>query len=87
MTDHFKTHQTSLTAPADAAETVTPSDTVDLVDVTRAIYVGGAGALRVVMRDGQTVTFANMQAGVCYPLRVQRVLATGTTATNLIGLR
>jgi hypothetical protein len=46
---------------------------------------GGDVTLR--LARGDVVTLTNMQAGVIYPLRADQVLATGTTAGNLIGLR
>jgi hypothetical protein len=52
--------------------------------VTRALYVGGGGDLRVVMADGATVTFAALAPG-WHPVRVRRVLATGTSATLITG--
>jgi hypothetical protein len=38
------------------------------------------------MVSGATVVFTGMQGGMIYPLRVARVLATGTTAAGLVGL-
>ncbi|WP_209426783.1 hypothetical protein [Pararhodobacter sp. SW119] len=86
MQDDFRRHETSLTAPAERAEAIVPSDSAELPRATRAIYVGGAGDLRVRMISGEAVTFAGMQAGMSYPLRLRQVLATGTTATGLVGL-
>jgi hypothetical protein len=37
--------------------------------------------------SGDTVTLYNVQAGAVYAVRVRHVLATGTTATGLVGLR
>jgi len=82
MADSFKDHQPGLESPAGHAVALTPSDSVALSEATRALYVGGAGALRV----AAVVTLAGAQAGQVYPLRVTQVLATGTTATGLVGL-
>lgn len=87
MKDDFASYQTGLTAPATAAEIITPSDTDDLEFVTRALYVGESGDVNVTLKSGDTVLLRNLQAGVFYPLRVSYVLATGTTATDIIGLR
>jgi len=38
------------------------------------------------MLGGETLTFRNLQGGVFYPLRVVKVLATGTTAADIVGL-
>ena len=76
--------------PSDRAEAITPSDTVDLpVGVTRAIYVGGAGNIAVIMgNQTNPVTFMAVPVGQVLPIRVRRVLAvgSGTTATNLLAL-
>lgn len=85
--DDFQTHQNTLSGPAPSASPVTPSDTVPLDRAIRAIYVGGSGHLRVRMVAGDEVTFQNVQAGGVYPFRLSQVMATGTTATGLIGLR
>ncbi len=87
MTDEFDGYATGLTSPARDATAIVPDDGADLPAATRALYVGGSGDLQVQMVSGQTATFVNMQAGVVYPLRVARVMATGTTATGLMGLR
>ncbi|MGI0017019.1 MAG: spike base protein, RCAP_Rcc01079 family, partial [Nitrososphaera sp.] len=75
-----------ITAPAMGGEAVTPSDTVDLTNISRALYVGGAGAVVVTMRDGNDLTFSGVPAGKVLDIRVSRVKATGTTATLMIAL-
>ena len=62
------------------------SDTVDLPQVALAIYVGGAGNVKVVGVDGDTVTFTAPPVGSVIPFMAKRVFATGTTATLLLGL-
>lgn len=73
--------------PRGIAEDVVPNDTVDLATPTVAVYVGGAGNLKVDMVDGGTVSFNGLAAGTALNIRVKRVYATGTTATNIIALR
>jgi len=85
MPDTFDTP--SLTSPAMAAVAIVPNDATPLSDVTRAIFIGGAGNLSVVMLSGDTVTLTGVQPGMIYPLRVTTVRATGTTATGIVGLR
>jgi len=67
---------------------VTPSDTVDLPNVSRGIYVGGqAGNLRVNLADDTTaIQFTSLAVGIVHPLAVKRVFATGTSATGIIAL-
>ena len=78
---------TKLDSPGRTSETIVPSDVTDLVTVTRAIYVGVGGDVRVIMAGGMTQTFKAAAAGSILPICVSRVYATGTTATNLVGLQ
>lgn len=82
MIDNFNSHAVSLTAPPSSAAQVTPSDLVDLPFVSRALYIGTAGDLRVLTRDGQDVTYRNVSGTKV--LRVARVFATGTTAADIV---
>lgn len=74
-----------LTWPATIAAAVTPSDTVDLTTAPRALYVGVSGDVKVNMLGSGAVTFKAAPVGVL-PIRVSRVYATGTTATNILAL-
>lgn len=72
---------------ADFADVVTPSDSANLATPTRALYVGGAGDVVVVMNAYQNaVKFASVPAGTILPVRVLRVNATNTTATLIVAL-
>ena len=73
--------------PACNAAAITPHNTNTLTYVTRAIYVGVAGDVKVDMvgLTGSGVTFSNLPVGI-HPLRVTKVYSTGTTATNLVAL-
>ncbi len=82
MVDTFDSHSTSITAPPSNAGVITPDDAQDLPFVSRAIYVGTAGDVRVLTHKGQDVTYKNL-AGTKV-LRVTRVFATGTTASDMI---
>lgn len=77
--------------PAGYAEAVTPSDTVDLSQETRYVYIGGAGALACQMyspltKKLTTVTFSAVPVGTTLAIQTPRILATGTTATNILAL-
>jgi hypothetical protein len=52
----------------------------------RALYVGTAGNVNVVMSSGQTVLFSNVQSGSVLPIVCTQVSATSTTATNMVAL-
>lgn len=84
--DIYSDLPTTLTAPARDADLVVPNDTVDLPALPRAVYVGGAGSLAVVMAGGQTVTFHGLAAGAILPIRASQILATGTTAGDIVAM-
>lgn len=84
ITDAFKDFSSGLSGPITDAAVVTPSDSVDMLHMTRALYVGGAGDIRVTLASGSVVNFAGMAVG-WHPVRAARVHATGTTATNITG--
>lgn len=86
MSDRFDTFSGGLTAPASHGFAVTPHDANELAEVTRALYVGGAGAVAVVLASGASLTLSGIAGGTILPLRLRQVRATGTTATNLVGL-
>lgn len=71
-----------IVSPPHRAAEVTPSDTADLPHVARALYVGGAGDVRVTTVAGDTVTLAGLSGQ--HVLMVLRVWATGTTATGIV---
>ena len=68
------------------AAAVTPNDSTDLPDAAQALYVGGAGNVKVTTADGNEVTINSVAAGATLHLKVTRVHATGTTATNITAL-
>ncbi len=82
MTDRFENHLTGLRDPIETAVEVTPDDANDLAIVSRAIYIGTPGDIRVTMKNGSIVTFSTGQGW--HPIRVSRVWATGTTATAIV---
>jgi hypothetical protein len=87
MVDVFENMNEGLTAPGNNLIAITPSDSTDLPQVSRGIYVGGAGNLVVTpAAGGSNVTFVAVPAGTVLPIRVTRVLSTSTTATSLINL-
>jgi len=86
MTDRYQNHTPGLESPASHAFSVTPDDSNDLTDTTRAIYVGLSGDLRLTLLSGATVTLRNVASGTVLPLRATRILQTETTAAHLVGL-
>ena len=73
--------------PANGLVALSPSDSADAAYKVRQIYVGTAGDVRV-MQGGVAVTFRNVPAGATLgPFLVDKVLATGTTAADLVGFQ
>ena len=70
------------------ATEITPDDNTDLA-FNKGLWVGTGGTLVVQMwedPDGTTAAFGSVPTGTLLPIRVKKVLATGTTATNLVTL-
>lgn len=84
--DHYDGTTSGLNSPAIGVMAITPDDANDLAIMPRALMVAGAGNVAVIMKDGSTGTLPALQPGVPYPVRVARVLTTGTTATGILGL-
>lgn len=73
------------TVSATRAVSVTVSDST-VIPVTRALYVGVSGNLAVRMADATLPVFVSVLAGVPLPFQVDKILSTGTTATNIYAL-
>jgi hypothetical protein len=86
MADAIFNRAAELDSPAWSAAAVVPSADADLpLAPTRAVYVGGAGNLAVIMAGGGTVTFSGVAAGTILPIRVDRIVNT-STATLILAL-
>jgi len=83
--DDFATFQSNLDSPYANAVAVATSDTFDLSDVTRAIYVGGTGDVTCTI-GGSDVLFKAVPVGTLLRIRTSRVKASGTTATQMVAL-
>jgi hypothetical protein len=86
MADVYASNTPSLTSPAIDGEMVAPNDSQPLGQVSRAIYVGGAGTISAELASGTQVTFSAVPAGTILPLRLRKVNATGTTASGIVAL-
>ena len=86
VVDDFDSTQPDLQSPACDAFAITPSDTDNLKQVTRALYIGGVGDVKVMMKYGGVVTFKAVPVASFLPIRVKKVFSTGTTATLILGL-
>jgi hypothetical protein len=67
---------------------VTKSDSVALaLGRPKGLYIGGAGDVTLKgTDDAAAVTFTALPVGAFCPLRPMYVMATGTTATNIVAL-
>lgn len=83
-TDNHENEYKGVSAPGTPFN-ITPADGADLTYLTRAIYIGVAGDIKIDDAGGTTLTLA-LDSG-WHPIRVARVYSTDTTATGIIGLR
>lgn len=87
MADRFSHTEVALSDPASNCAIITPSNTVDLAFVSRAICVqGAAGSIRIMTAGGQEITIPNVAYTQLLPIRAKRIYATGTTATSILVL-
>lgn len=84
MADQFEKDYRGRVTPPEKHLQITPNDGVNLADIPKALYIGGAGDIVVTDKYGTDITYA-VSAGFILPFRPVRVKATGTTATNIVG--
>lgn len=74
--------------PASHLVAITPSNATDLsAEKIKALWVGGAGDVAVIgVSDAGAITLSAVPAGTLLPVMVTKVMATGTTATLIVGL-
>lgn len=85
--DNFGSALDSLIAPARNCFSITPNDVATLAALPKAIYIGSGGNIAIRAVDSaQDVTFMNVASGTILDVRAMHIRATGTTASNLIGL-
>lgn len=73
------------TVAAHGAAAVTLNDST-VLPISRSLYVGTGGNIKVTMADGQVVTFLNVVSGSILPIQTQVIWSTGTTASNILAL-
>ena len=78
MTDSFSGLATGKDSPAEHCALVTPSDSTDLTNSSRALLCSGAVVAKLTFVGGETVENVPLQQGY-NPLRISRVWSTGTT--------
>lgn len=85
MADKFSEYTDGLDSPHSNAAIVTPSDTVDLSDTTRALLLPTAGTVTVDMAGEGTQIALPLLAGY-NPCRVTRVYSTGTDVSDIVAV-
>lgn len=86
-TGAFVAMSSGISAPGLSFAAVSPSDTADLTTAARGLFVGTGGNIAVIgVSDSASVVFKNVASGTVLPLCVKRVLATGTTAADIVAL-
>ena len=76
----------ALSDPPNRHAAVTASDSTDL-NGCRAVYVGGAGNVALRLTGNTTaVTYVGVTAGSYLVGLIDRVMATNTTATNIVAV-
>ena len=74
-------------SPALNAVAVTPHDSTNLAEPSRALYIGVTGDVSLELTEsGSAIVFKNVPAGTVLPVRVSRVNATATTATDIVAI-
>ena len=67
------------------AALITPNDATFIQ--CNGIYVGTTGTVTVVTAGGTSVLFTAVPAGAIIPLQIVKIMATGTSASNIIGFK
>jgi len=90
MADRFGSFGDTVSSPATRATAIVPSDANDLIDIPKGIFVGAGGDITMVGLNAPAsatgITWKNVPAGSLIPFRARRIMATGTTAANMLAL-
>lgn len=73
-----------LSTPWLHAFAITPATTT-FTNASRGIFVGTGGNVNLVTAGGETVLFTNVPNGTLLPVVTKGVLATSTTASDIVG--
>lgn len=73
--------------PITGAFAITTDDTTNLAIPAKELYIGVSGDVKVTMiNNDSAIVFKSVPVGIL-PIYVKKVYKTGTTATNIIGLK
>lgn len=86
MSDRFE-NVNGLADPARHAFPITPHATSEIDPLPKALFIGTGGDLVGRPAGSESdVTFKNLASGQILPVRLQYVRASGTSATDIVGL-
>jgi hypothetical protein len=89
-TNKFSQNDASILAPYTRSVTITPSDSTDLAEVTRALYASKGSSshcsVSVILGGDTDPITLELARGEIVPIRVKRVRVTNTDATSVIAL-
>ena len=85
-TDNFADQPITIIYSARNLEAVTPDDSTELANVSRALWVGGGGAITVLTATDQVILISGIAAGTLLPIQIKRVNSTNTDATLMVSL-
>lgn len=84
MPDPYQNVGSDVLGPARNADAVVPSDSADLPNASKRLWVGTGGAVSLITVGGDTVTYTAVPSGTYLQVRAARVRSTGTTASNIV---
>ena len=64
---------------------ITPNDSVNLTNATKAIYVASTATVKLDTVGGQTVTLVGLASGIWHPIQATKIYATGTSLGSVMG--
>lgn len=90
MVDPFGGVFSSVSDPGERAAAIIPSNTADLLETPKAIYVGTGGDIAMIGDNeapgAAAVVWKNVPSGAVVPFRPRRIMVTGTTAADMLGI-
>lgn len=90
MADPYSLVFSTVSDPGEKATVVTPSDIADLLVTPKSLYIGTGGAIAMIGDNEDPsalpVVWRNVPDGAILPFRPRRIMATGTTATDIIAI-
>lgn len=85
--DDYGSQADSVSSPSLAPFAIVPNDSTDLTRIPKALWIGTGGDVAVQgVNNASPVIFRNVPNGFIIPVRARKVMATNTTATDIVAL-